>query len=70
MTGIKIRQPEVTVQLAGTDGNAFAVLGAVKNALAGAGVSEAGQAEFWTEATAGTTTRCSGPGCAGRTSAR
>ena len=30
MTGIKIRHPEVTVQLAGTDGNAFAVLGAVK----------------------------------------
>ena len=34
MTGIKIRHPEVTVQLTGTDGNAFAVLGAVKNALA------------------------------------
>jgi hypothetical protein len=52
MTGIKIRHPEVTVQLTGTDGNAFAVLDAVKNALAGAGVSEAEQAEFWTEATA------------------
>lgn len=52
MTGIKIRHPEVTVQLTGTDGNAFAVLDAVKNALAGAGVSETEQAEFWTEATA------------------
>ena len=52
MTGIKIRHPEVTVQLACTGGNAFAVLGAIKNALAGAGVSEAEQAEFWTEATA------------------
>jgi len=53
MTGIKIRHPEVTVQLTGADGNAFAVLGAVKNAPAGAGVSEAEQAEFWTEAIAG-----------------
>ena len=44
--------PEVTVQLTGTDGTAFAVLGAVRNALAGAGVSEAEQAEFCTEATA------------------
>ena len=52
MTGIKIRHPEVTVQLADTDGNAFAVLGAVKDALAGAGVSEDEQAEFWAEATA------------------
>ena len=34
MTDIKIRHPEVTVQLPGTDGNAFAMLGAVKNALA------------------------------------
>jgi hypothetical protein len=34
MAGIKIRHPEVTVQLTGTDGNAFSVLGAVKNALA------------------------------------
>jgi hypothetical protein len=42
----------VTVQLTGTDGSAFAVLDAVRNALAGAGVSEAEQAEFWTEATA------------------
>jgi hypothetical protein len=50
MSGIKIRHPEVTVQLADTDGNAFAVL--VKDALAGAGVSEDEQAEFWTEATA------------------
>ena len=46
MTGIKIRHPEVTVHMAGTDGNAFAVLGAVKNALAGAGVSEAEQASL------------------------
>ena len=52
MTGIKIRHPEVMIQLTGTDGNAFAVLGAVKNALAGAGVSEAEQAGFWTEAIA------------------
>ena len=69
-TGIKIRHPEVTVQLTGTDGNAFAVLGAVKNALAGAGVSEAEQAEFCSEVTAGTTTGCSRPACAGWTSAR
>jgi hypothetical protein len=52
MARVKIRHPEVMVQLTGTDGDAFAVLGAVKNALAGAGVSESGQAEFWTEATA------------------
>jgi len=52
MTGIKIGHPEVTVRLTGGDGNAFAVLGAVKNALAGAGVSEDERAEFWTEAIA------------------
>ena len=34
MTGIKIGHPEVTVRLTGGDGNAFTVLGAVKNALA------------------------------------
>lgn len=34
-----VRYPEITVQLTGEDGNAFAILGAVRNALHRGGVS-------------------------------
>jgi hypothetical protein len=44
--------PDVTVQLTGSDGNAFAILGAVQKALRRAGHGEAA-AEFWAEATSG-----------------
>jgi hypothetical protein len=47
------RHPEVVVALVGTDGNAFAVLGAVNRALRRAGVDKAEQDEFMAEATAG-----------------
>ena len=35
-----VKYPEVTVQLVGNDGNAFAVMGAVSKALRRAGVSK------------------------------
>lgn len=45
-----IKYPEVTVQLTGTDGNAFAILGAVSKALRKAKVDPA---EFMASATSG-----------------
>ena len=48
------RYPDITVQLTGTDGNAFAVLGKVLKALRQAGVSEVERDAFKQEATAGT----------------
>ena len=45
--------PNVKVQLAGTDGNAFAVLGKVLKALRLAGVPGEDQKEFEAEATSG-----------------
>jgi hypothetical protein len=47
------KYPEITVQLTGTDGNAFAVLGKVTQALRRAGVSPAERDAFMAEATAG-----------------
>lgn len=44
---------DVEVQLVGTDGNAFAVLGAVSKALQRAGVSKEERDEFMAEATSG-----------------
>jgi hypothetical protein len=46
------RFPDVTVQLSGKDGNAFAVLGRIRTALQDAGHYDAA-AEFMTEAMAG-----------------
>ena len=43
----------VEVELTGHDGNAFAVLGRVRNALRSAGASEAEVSAFHSEATAG-----------------
>lgn len=44
------RHPDVVVQLTGTDGNAFAVLGRVRAALRKAGIDAS---EFSAEATSG-----------------
>ncbi len=48
----QIRHPDVEVQLTGTDGNAFAILGAVGSALRDAGHRDAAAA-FFAEATSG-----------------
>jgi hypothetical protein len=46
------KYPHITVQLTGTDGNAFAILGRVSRALRQAGVSQAEREAFTQEATA------------------
>lgn len=48
-----VRHPEVTVQLGGSDGNAFAIIGAVQRALRRAGVSKEEVDTFFDEATSG-----------------
>jgi hypothetical protein len=48
-----VRHPEIIVQLVVTDGNAFAVLGAMSRAMRRAGLSLAERDEFLAEATAG-----------------
>lgn len=52
-TGGHERYPGITVKLSGTDGNAFAVMGAVTRAMRKAKVPEETRAEFISEATAG-----------------
>jgi hypothetical protein len=52
-TGDGPRYPQVKVQLTGKDGNAFAVLAAVVNAMRRAGVSQAEKTKFHEEATSG-----------------
>jgi hypothetical protein len=47
------RYPNVHVRLVGRDGNCFAILGTVRNALAAAGVDAATRTEFMTEAMSG-----------------
>lgn len=47
------KYPEVVVKLSGNDGNAFAILGAVKKALRRANISRDDQDIFLLEATAG-----------------
>lgn len=47
------RYPNVHVQLVGNDGNAFAILGAVRKALRKANVPIAEVEEFFDEATTG-----------------
>lgn len=49
-----VKYPEIDVQLSGLDSNAFALLGAVAEALRVAGVDRQEGAEFMKEATAGT----------------
>jgi hypothetical protein len=48
-----IKYPDITVQLVGTDGNAYAVLGRVRRALLEANVSDLELGEFTAEATSG-----------------
>ena len=50
---MEVKYPNVRVQLAGTDGNAFAVLAKVKRALQDAGVPQEEREEFFQEATSG-----------------
>ena len=48
-----VKHPEVEVQLTGTDGNAFAVLGHVQKAMRRAGVPAEEISQFVGEATSG-----------------
>ena len=48
-----VKYPEVTVKLTGEDGNAYAILGAVRNALRKAGCDKDELNKFTTEATSG-----------------
>jgi hypothetical protein len=48
-----VKHPEVQVQLTGTDGNAFAIIGAVRNALRAAGVDKDERDAFMAEAMSG-----------------
>jgi len=50
---MNIKHPKVKVQLTGTDGNAFAVLGAVRKAMRRAGVPAAEIDQFTKEASSG-----------------
>ncbi len=52
-TPMQPRFPNVHVRLVGTDGNAFAVLGAVSRALRRAGVAKEERDAFFAEATSG-----------------
>jgi hypothetical protein len=47
------RYPDVTVQLTGEDGNAFAIMGAVARALREAGVPKAEVARYMKESMSG-----------------
>ena len=50
---MKTKYPNIECQLTGNDGNAFAILGAVSNALRRGGVNKTEIDEFHTEATSG-----------------
>ena len=47
------KYPHITVKLTGTDGNAWAVLGKINEALRNGGVPKAEQDAFFDEATSG-----------------
>lgn len=49
----EIKYPEIKVQLTGTDGNAFAIMGAVQNALRKAGVAQTELDAYYLESTSG-----------------
>lgn len=53
MSALEPRYPGVVVELVGGDGNAFAILGAVRRALVNAGVEPADVSAYMSEATAG-----------------
>lgn len=48
-----VKFPEITVELSGHDGNAFAILGKVTRALKKGGATQAEVSEFFDEATSG-----------------
>lgn len=48
-----IKHPEIKVQLSGTDGNAFAIMGMVMRELRKAGVSEEEQQQYMAESQSG-----------------
>jgi len=50
---MNIKHPEVTVQLCGTDGNAFAIIGAVAKAMRRAGLPQENISQFQAEAMSG-----------------
>lgn len=49
---MNVKYPDIEVELVGSDGNAFAILGKVQKALRQAGVPDGEVSEFFTEATA------------------
>jgi hypothetical protein len=53
MTTETIKYPEIEVQLTGNDGNAFAIMGAVRTALKRAKVSADEIAEYTKQSTSG-----------------
>lgn len=53
MSSTDVRYPEVHVQLTGEDGNAFAIMGAVRRALRRHGVSAEEISEYTAESTSG-----------------
>lgn len=53
MESSTVKFPKAKVDLTRVDGNAFAILGTVKKALAKAGATKDEQAEFMREATSG-----------------
>jgi hypothetical protein len=54
LKGYAVKFPNITVQLVGKDGNAFAILGRVRAALKDGGVADNQVEEFIRQATAGT----------------
>jgi hypothetical protein len=50
---MSVKYPDVTVELSGTDGNAFSILARVSGALKRAGVDKEQRDEFYSEATSG-----------------
>lgn len=53
MSKTEIKHPDVRVKLVGMDGNAYAIMGRVQEALRNAGVSEKECKEYIAEATSG-----------------
>lgn len=49
----QVKYPDITVQLVGNDGNAYAILGSVQRALRQAGVAAEEVSAFHQEATSG-----------------
>lgn len=50
---MNVKYPQIQVQLTGTDGNAFAIIGAVRNALRRGGASAEDVTAFQQEAMSG-----------------